>query len=190
MNKSWKFYWKLFISTFYLSAFTFGGGYVIIPLMRRKFVDEYKWIEEREMLDLSAIAQSSPGPIAVNASILIGYRMSGIFGAFITILGTVLPPLIILTVISMFYVAFKESVIINAILKGMSAGVAAVVADVTVKMGKDIIDEKSVFTVLIMALSFVAVFFLNIDVKLIILACGLLGFANTLFHRLKHREMK
>jgi len=190
MKKDYRFYLKLFSSTFFLSAFTFGGGYVILPLMRKKFVEEYHWIEEKEMLDLAAIAQSAPGAIAVNASILIGYRLAGIPGAFISIFGTVLPPLIILSVISLFYVAFKESAVVNSILKGMSAGVAAVVTDVTVKMGKDIIDEKSVFSTLIMALSFTAVFFFNIDVKFIILAGGLLGLANALFHRIKHKEMK
>lgn len=190
MDKGWKFYWKLFISTFSLSAFTFGGGYVIVPLMRKKFVDKYKWIEDKEMLDLVAISQSSPGAIAVNASILIGYRLSGIPGAFITILGTVLPPLIILSVISLFYVAFKQSAVVNAILKGMNAGVAAVVADVTVTMGKNIIDEKSVFSILIMISSFAAVFFLNIDVKIIILAGGVLGLAYTFYIRRKQKEMK
>ena len=101
-----------------------------------------------------------------------------------------LPPLIILSVISTFYIAFKESAVVNAVLKGMSAGVAAVVADVTVKMGKDVVDEKSVFSVLIMVLSFIAVFFFDVDVKLIILACGLLGLANVFLYRLKHKEMK
>jgi chromate transporter len=95
MKKNLKFYWKLFSSTFLLSAFTFGGGYVIVPLMRKKFVDEFHWIEEKEMLDLVAISQSSPGAIAVNAAILIGYRLAGVLGAFVTILGTVLPCLII-----------------------------------------------------------------------------------------------
>lgn len=190
MKKGWKFYFKLFLSTFYLSAFTFGGGYVIIPLMRKKFVDEYHWIEEKEMLDLAAIAQSSPGAIAVNASILIGYRLAGVLGAFVTIFGTVLPPLIILSIISLFYVAFKESAIVNAILKGMSAGVAAVVADVTIRMSQDIIGEKSAFSMIIMVLSFGAVFFFNIDVKLIILICGLLGLAHALFYRRKLKELK
>ena len=92
-----------------LSAFTFGGGYVIVPLMRKKFVEEYRWIEEKEMLDLVAIGQSAPGPIAVNTSILVGYRLAGVPGAFFTILGTVLPPLIIISVISLFYTAFRES---------------------------------------------------------------------------------
>ncbi|WP_411677460.1 chromate transporter [Caproicibacter sp.] len=189
MNKGWKFYWKLFSSTFYLSAFTFGGGYVIVPLMQKKFVDEYKWIEEKEMLDLVAIAQSTPGAIAVNASILIGYRLAGLPGTFITILGTVLPPLVILSVISLFYVSFQKSTIVKYVLRGMSAGVAAVIADVTVKMGKDIFREKSIFTASIMIVSFLAVTIFDVDVKLIILVCGLLGLANGLFHKLSKKEM-
>lgn len=82
--------WKLFYSTLYLSAFTFGGGYVIITLMKKKFVDEYRWIEEEEMLDLVAIAQSSPGPIAVNGAIVVGYKLAGMAGVLVSILGTVL----------------------------------------------------------------------------------------------------
>jgi len=77
-------YWQLFLSTFKLSACTFGGGFVIIPLMRERFVKELRWIEEEEMLDLTAIAQSSPGSIAINASILVGYHVAGIPGALIT----------------------------------------------------------------------------------------------------------
>lgn len=68
--------WKIFLSTLYLSAFTFGGGYVIVTLMKKKFVDEYHWIEEDEMLDLVAIAQSSPGAIAVNGAIVVGYKLA------------------------------------------------------------------------------------------------------------------
>ena len=82
--------WKLFISTLYLSAFTFGGGYVIVTLMKKKFVDAYHWIEEDEMLDLVAIAQSSPGAIAVNGAIVVGYKLVGIPGAIVAILGTIL----------------------------------------------------------------------------------------------------
>ena len=80
-------YRTLFLSTLQLSACTFGGGFVIIPLMRRKFVEQLHWIDEQEMLDLTAIAQSSPGAIAVNASILVGYHAAGISGALVTVLG-------------------------------------------------------------------------------------------------------
>jgi len=144
MTKDMKFYLKLFSSTFYLSAFTFGGGYVIIPLMKKKFVDEYQWIEEKEILDLTAIAQSTPGAMAVNAAILIGYRMAGILGAVITILGTILPPLIILTVISLAYSAFIENQIVKLILRGMQAGVAAVVIDVSLTMILGVLKGKKI----------------------------------------------
>ena len=78
--------WKLFISTLYLSAFTFGGGYVIVTLMKKKFVDDYHWIGENEMLDLVAIAQSSPGPIAVNGAIVVGYKLAGMPGVLVAII--------------------------------------------------------------------------------------------------------
>ena len=91
-----KVLWKIFVSTLYLSAFTFGGGYVIVTLMKKKFVDEYHWIGEDEMLDLVAIAQSSPGAIAVNGAIVVGYKLLGIPGALVAILGTILPPFVII----------------------------------------------------------------------------------------------
>lgn len=82
--------WKLFVSTLYLSAFTFGGGYVIVTLMKEKFVDELHWMEEDEMLDLIAIAQSAPGAIAVNGAIVVGYKLAGLLGALVAIVATML----------------------------------------------------------------------------------------------------
>lgn len=97
---------KIFISTLYLSAFTFGGGYVIVTLMKKKFVDEYHWIEENEMLDLVAIAQSSPGAIAVNGAIVVGYKLAGMTGALTAILATIIPPFAIISLISVFTAPF------------------------------------------------------------------------------------
>lgn len=174
MKKSRK-YLQLFLSTFKLSAFTFGGGYVIIPLMRKQFVEKFHWIEEDEMLDLTAIAQSAPGPIAVNASILIGYRAGGILGGIVTVLGTVLPPLIILSIISLFYAAFRSNQIINLLLKGMAAGVVAVIFDVVITMAKDLIGQKKLLPILIMCGAFAANVLFGLNVVLIILACGLIG---------------
>ena len=91
MNNKMNKYRTLFLSALQLSTFTFGGGVVIIPLMRKKFVEKLHWIDEQEMMDYTAIAQSSPGAIAVNAAILVGYRVAGIAGALIAVLGTVLP---------------------------------------------------------------------------------------------------
>lgn len=175
MDNKKHIYRKLFTSAFYLSAFTFGGGYVIISLMKKKFVDDLQWIDEEEMLNLTAIAQSSPGAVAVNASILLGYRIAGIVGAIITILGTVLPPFITLSVISLFYTAFRDNIVVNAVLKGMQAGIAAVIADVVIGLGTNVIRQKDIVSVLIMAGSFIATFFLNINVMYIILVCGLIG---------------
>lgn len=93
---------KLFFSTLYLSAFTFGGGYVIVTLMKQKFVDELHWIQEDEMLDLIAIAQSAPGAIAVNGAIVVGFKLAGVLGAVTAIIATIIPPFLIITVISFF----------------------------------------------------------------------------------------
>lgn len=175
MEKQKNIYWKLFTSTFYISAFTFGGGFVIVPLMRKKFVEELNWIDENEMLDLAAIAQSSPGAIAVNIAILIGYRIGGYLGAFVTILGTVMPPLFILSIVSMGYTAFKNSLVIGALLRAMRACVAAIIIDVTLQMGNGVLKQKSLLYTAIMVLAFIAVYFLHVNVIFIILTCIITG---------------
>lgn len=188
MNNKKHIYMKLFSSTFYLSAFTFGGGYVIIPLMQKKFVDDLKWIDEDEMLNLTAIAQSSPGAVAVNASILLGYRVAGILGAFISILGTVLPPLIIISIISFFYTAFRENIVVNAVLKGMQAGVAAVIADVVLNLGGNVVKEKDLISAFVMISAFIATFFLKINVMYIILVCGCIGAGKIVLKERKNKK--
>jgi len=172
-------YRKLFVSTFKLSACTFGGGFVIIPLMRKKFVEELGWIKEEEMLDLTAIAQSSPGAIAVNASILVGYHVAGISGALLSVLGTVLPPLIIISVISLFYQAFRDNFIVNMAMAGMLCGVAAVIFDVVINMSEAIFKKKRILPVLVLIGSFVAVHFFSVNIMIVILVCGVIGAVDT-----------
>ena len=175
MKKDLKFFWTLFISTFTLSAFTFGGGYVIVPLMRKKFVETLGWIDEEEMLDLIAIAQSAPGPIAVNSSIIIGYRLAGIPGALVTTFGTVLPPMVILSVISQFYTAFRDNVVVSLVLKGMGIGVAAVIVDVVYTMAKGVIKTKDALWIIVMCAALVVALFTSLNVVFVILACGVVG---------------
>jgi chromate transporter len=175
LKRDARFYWNLFLSTLKLSAFTFGGGYVIVPLMQKRFVKDLKWIDEDEMLDLVAIGQSAPGPIAINTSILVGYRMAGVPGAFLTVLGTVLPPLITITVISFFYMAFRDNPIIRALFRGMQAGVAAVIADVVINMAARIIKNRRILPIAVMALSFIAASLFDINIIVILLISGLLG---------------
>lgn len=172
-------YKKLFLSTFKLSACTFGGGFVIVPLMKKRFVEELGWIGEDEMLDLIAIAQSSPGAIAVNASILVGYHVAGFPGAMITVLGTVLPPLIIISIISLFYQAFRDNAIVNMAMAGMLCGVAAVICDVVITMAGSTFQKKRILPVLVMLGSFIAVRFFSVNIILIILVCGMIGAADT-----------
>ncbi|MEA4874516.1 MAG: chromate transporter [Anaerorhabdus sp.] len=178
-------YFKLFISTLYLSAFTFGGGYVIITLLKSKFVDELHWIDEEEMLDLAAIAQSAPGPIAINGAIVVGFKLGGIPGVLLSILGAVLPPFIILTTISFFYESFKQNIYIQAVLKGMQAGVAAVIVSVVYDMGNDVVKTKNLVLIGIMILAFVANYVFGLNVVYIIITVGLFGVVRTIIREKK-----
>ncbi len=166
---------KLFTSTFYISSFTFGGGFVIITFMKRKFVDELKWLNEAEMLDYTALAQTSPGAIAVNAAILVGWRVAGFSGMLTAVLGTILPPLLIISFISFFYNAFASNPYVALFLRGMQAGVAAVIIDVVLTLGSNVAKGKSLLNILIMVAAFVAVFFFKVNVIYVILAAALIG---------------
>ena len=168
-------YWKLFSSTFQISACTFGGGFVIVPLIRKRFVEQLKWIEEQEMLDLMAIAQTAPGAIAVNTSILVGYRVAGVPGALVTVLGTVLPPIIIISIISLFYHQFRDNAVVSLIMTGMLAGVAAVICDVVIKMAGDVLKRRRLLPVVMMMGTFIAARVFDVSVVLILLVCGIIG---------------
>ena len=171
--------WKLFVSTLYLSAFTFGGGYVIVTLMKEKFVDELHWMEEDEMLDLIAIAQSAPGAIAVNGAIVVGYKLAGLLGALVAIVATIIPPFVIITVISYFYELFRDNFIVSKLLAGMQAGVGAVIASVVWDMGGGILKQKSAVSDFIMLAAFLATCVFRVNVVYIILACIALGVLRT-----------
>ena len=174
---------KLFFSCLYLSTFTFGGGYVIVTLMKKKFVDDYQWIDEKEMLDLVAIAQSSPGPIAVNGAIVVGYKLAGILGAMTAILGTIIPPFLIISVISVGYHSFSDSYFISQILEGMQAGVAAVILDAACSLGESVLKEKSSLSIFIMTAAFVCDFFLEVNVVYIILVAACIGIIQFIWYQ-------
>ena len=171
---------KLFLSTLYLSAFTFGGGYVIVTLMKKKFVDDYHWIEENEMLDLVAIAQSAPGPIAVNGAIVVGYKLAGLAGTLVAIIGTIIPPFVIISLISAFYHAFRDNYLVSQMLEGMQAGVGAVIASVTYEMGTGVVKEKDPFSLVILVCAFAAACFFKVNVIYIVLVCGAIGAVRTI----------
>lgn len=179
--------WKIFISTLYLSTFTFGGGYVIVTLMKKKFVDDYHWIEENEMLDLVAIAQSAPGPIAVNGAIVVGYKLAGLAGTLVAIIGTIIPPFVIISLISAFYHAFRDNYLVSQMLEGMQAGVGAVIASVTYEMGCGIIKKKDNVATIVMIAAFIAACVLGINVIYIVIASGVFGVIRTIWNRRRKR---
>ncbi len=168
-------YWKLFISTFMISAFTVGGGFVIIPLLKSKFVDEYGWMNENESLDLVSIAQSAPGLVAANASIIMGYRMGGFRGTAVALLATILPPLVTLTIISYCYDAFASNPYVRMFLKGMQCGVTAILVNVVLDLVLKQWKKKLVLPLLIMAGTFAASYFFKINIMYIILVDAVIG---------------
>ena len=169
-KKDWKILWELFKSTFILSASTFGGGFVIVSLMKKKFVEELGWLEEDEMLDITAIAQSSPGPIPINASVILGYRMQGILGS--------IPPIVIISIISLFYTQFRESKVIATALMVMRAGVAAVICDVVIKLAQNVIKTKNAVYISLMVITFIMTYVLDISAMTVIFLCLAIGFLN------------
>lgn len=174
---------KLFISTLYLSAFTFGGGYVIVTLMQKKFVEQYHWIDEKEMLDLIAIAQSAPGPIAVNGAIVVGYQLCGVLGVIVGVIATIIPPFFIITIVSLFYNAFKDNRYISLMLEGMQAGVGAVIASVVYEMATGLLKDKKTMDILIMVFAFVGNYIFKMNVVFIILTCLLFGLIQSFYKR-------
>lgn len=181
MKRTVKFYFKLFMSVFVISAITVGGGYVIVPLMKKEYVDKLKWIKSEEMVDLIAIAQSSPGAMAVNTAVLVGYRTGGVLGAVIGALGAVVPPLISITLIYFAYAAFKENKIAYAFLSGVKIGVAAVIIDVVIGMVSSILKKRSILSIFILLISFLLVYFARVNVIIVTFGCILIGIINSLF---------
>jgi chromate transporter len=153
-------------------------------------VEEFKWISREEMMDQIAIAQSCPGVMAVNSATIIGYHLAGVPGAVLTALGSILPPMIILSVISVFYKQFRDNRIVALILKGMQAGVAAVLISLSISMSRTALEDKKALSVFLFAAAVAAVVFLGIDVIYAILFCGFAGGLNVLYEEKKRRNGK
>ena len=168
-------YFELFKQIFVLSACTFGGGFVIIGMIRKVFADKLHWITEDEILDLTVIAQSTPGPLGVNMAVITGYRICGVPGALVCALAASLPPMIIISVISLFYNQFKDNRIISLLLQVMRAGVAAVIVDVVIDLTANVLKTKNILWILLMVASFVALVWFKISIVWLILICGAVG---------------
>lgn len=179
MEKKRKTDWKqlldLFLSTFKIGAITFGGGLAMVSIIEREFSGKKKWIAENEMIDIIAVSQSLPGVIAINSSVMTGYRVAGVPGAVSATVGVTLPSLIVLIVVSLFYQEFRTNPWVNAAFKGLSVGVTAVMASVVIRMGRRVL--KDVWTVLFFGAALCACIYSDIYAIWIILAGGVLGYA-------------
>lgn len=162
--------WLLKINLF-ISTFTFGGGYVVVPMVRRYFVNQKQYFTEEDLVSMAAVAQSTPGAIAINLSALAGYRVAGIMGAVVSCIAAVIPPLAILGLVSAFYTAFISNAIVAAVLKGMQAGVAALIVDLIIDMCSMILKKRSLFLSALIPVAFFANFVMGINVALILIIC-------------------
>lgn len=186
--KKLKLYLKLFLNSLFLSAFTFGGGYVIISMLRKKYVEKYKMLTEEEMLDITTIAQSSPGPIAINASLMLGYKIAGVIGAFMCVLGTIIPPVVIISIVYGIYNLISDNALVMAILNGMNAGISAIICDVILSMITVVKKEKNYIAIITLPIVFCLSFFLNVNVYFLMLPCIALGLGCTYYEKFKQKH--
>jgi len=163
----------LFITFFKIGAFTFGGGYAMIPLIEKEVVEKKGWIESRDILDVFAIAESTPGPIAINTATFIGYKIAGVFGAFCATLGVVLPSFIIISVISAVLTAFANLQAVQFAFRGIRAGVLALIIKALVSMYKQC--PKNAYGYVVMGAAFVLTAFLKVNVLLVLIGSAVFG---------------
>jgi chromate transporter len=158
-------------------------------MMRKKFCDELHLVSEDEILDMTAIAQSAPGALAVNSAIIFGYRLAGFTGALVSVLGTVIPPIVIISIIRMIYDAFSTNHIVQIALQVMRAGVAAIIVDAVIDLGGKVIASKDLINISLMLIAFVASWFFKVSAITIILIFIALGLAIPFMNRTKEENV-
>ncbi len=172
MNK-YKKAWELFCTFFRIGAFTFGGGYAMIPLIQTETVENKKWISDNDILEIVAIAESTPGPIAINSATFVGYRVAGVLGSACATMGVVLPSFVIILFISFVLNQFAHLTPVKYAFEGIRAGVLALILKSLIKMYKQV--SKNAFSYVVLAAAFVAAAFTNINVIVVIALCALFG---------------
>jgi chromate transporter len=163
--------WKMFRTFFKVGAFTFGGGYAMLPLIQEEVVDKNKWLDDDEFLDIIAIAEVTPGPVAVNTSVYVGYKMEGFKGALVCTLGTILPSFLIILCIAMFFSQYRDNEIINKIFMGIRPAVAALIFSAVYKLAKG--TKQTVAKVIISVAAALVIILLDISPIYVILAASL-----------------
>ena len=168
---------RLFLVFFKIGAFTFGGGYAMIPLIQKEVVENKKWITDDDILEIIAIAESTPGPIAINSATFVGYRVCGFWGSFFATVGVVLPSFIIILIISALLGEFQNIPVVRYAFNGIRAGVLALIIKALVSMYKKA--PKGLFSYILMGASFILAAFTDINVIFVIIGCGVAGLINS-----------
>lgn len=186
-------YLDLFITMLKIGAFTFGGGYAMISMFENEFVTNKKWVTDEEFLDLVAIAESTPGPIAINSSTYIGYKMGGIFGSVAATLGMVLPSFTIIYIISLFFDKFLSLSFVANAFRGIQACVVYLILSAGVKMFKSL--KKNAVGIVILALTVIfmilfSIFSVKFSSVFYILISGFVGFVVWMIGRQRKEETK
>ena len=167
-------YLDLFLTFLKIGAFTFGGGYAMIPLIQRETVDNHGWITNEDVLEIVAIAESTPGPVASNSATFVGHKIGGFFGAASATAGVILPSFVIIYVISFVLRQFEELKAVQYAFAGIRAGVLALIIQALVSMYRQYPKDQAAY--LIMAGAFAAVALFGVNVLLVIVCCALAGF--------------
>lgn len=183
-----KLYLQLLLSFMKIGVVTFGGGYAMIPIIENETSKNRKWISERDLLEVIAISESTPGPIAICAASFIGYKVAGVCGAFFATLGVVLPSFLIIFVIATFLKSFSDYKIVKYAFTGIRAGVLALIIKAVVSMFKKA--PKHIIAYIIMALSFVLVAFFSTNVLVIIVSSAVVGIVASYIARKRGKELR
>ena len=176
----------LFLTFLKIGAFTFGGGYAMIPIIEKEMVEKHKWIKSEDILDIFAIAESTPGPIAINSATFIGYKIGGVFGSFCATFGVVLPSFVIISIISLVLREFSDIKAVQYAFNGIRAGVLALIIKALVSMYKKA--PKGLFSYILMGASFILAAFTDINVIFVIIGCGVAGLINSLIIKRRVKE--
>lgn len=170
--------WQLFATFFKIGAFTFGGGYAMIPLIQREVSEKRKWITDEEILEIVAIAESTPGPIAINSATFVGYKCCGFWGSFACTLGVVLPSFLIILAISGILELVQDMKAVKYAFMGIRAGVLALIIKALVKMYKAC--PKGLVSYIVMGLSFILAAIVKIDVIIVVICCAIIGLVSSI----------
>lgn len=182
---------KLFIKSLVISATTVGGGFVVISVIRSIFVEKLKLISEDELLEMASLAQSAPGSISININFVVGYRLCGVMGAFAAVVGALLPPLVIMSVIAAIYGLlgnFRENETIANIMTGMQAGVSAVVLDAAYGMTASVIREKNILRIAVFVCAMVLQLVFSVSSIYIILGALTVGIVSAVIKTMRGKN--